>query len=798
MMDGASAIPRGDRIMKQKEDTTQEKDRYSYPSRETSFEHDEESYSFSDCSYSTSYSARPILKPSIRRGKHIIRPYRLPHSLMRCVCLGVFSALILFVFALFRVTLIHTFIKPIEIRLPEDELALRPHQWESFPFLARYYGGIRTLISKTNNVPEYPREEAEEKRENTKTPSSTTVTGEKRGPQNSSIIFDPYPNYTSPEYIQKYGSKQDCSLDTLGKVSIPHLHHYNGIPEGFPDPIIGSNELLGIEDNICFDRFGRLGPYGLGYGLNAGGSGAGLEGDRSGIEVIWENTPPVDFRHVNWADAQDRCISINQHRFPELPTPRTDRFRTLPIARGYKCEQSGRGEGPVNVTFGTSRLQRTAFIIRTWHDFQYNGETIMFLRSLISELSLMSGGEYMVHFLIHVKDDNLQIWSDDEVYDRILQNALPEEFQGMGTLWSERQMGLIYGGLEEKFVRNLPVHGVYRSTFMPLQYFAHQHPEYDFYWNWEMDIRYTGHWYHLLDKLSEWSKKQPRKGLWERSSRFYVPAVHGSWDDFRQLVRVQTETGTNRLPNIWSALKKDQQKGHQPEAFRGDKPIWGPERPTAEQDILKVDDEGIPPIKYEKDKYEWGVGEDADLIVLNPLYDPEGTTWLLKDDVTGYEKGSGHPPRRASIITASRLSRKLLQTMHRETSLKRHSMFSEMWPATVCLHHGFKAVYAPHSVYIDRLWPPAYLESIFNGGKNGASGGGRMSIFGDGEHNFRGTTWFYATGHAPNLWNRWLGYKVNNDGGEEFELANDGRMCLPPMLLHPVKEVNLIVESGGR
>jgi len=30
---------------------------------------------------------------------------------------------------------------------------------------------------------------------------------------------------------------------------------------------------------------------------------------------------------------------------------------------------------------------------------------------------------------------------------------------------------------------------------MPMQYFAYQHPEYDFFWNWEMDIRNTGHWY---------------------------------------------------------------------------------------------------------------------------------------------------------------------------------------------------------------------------------------------------------------------------------------------------------------
>jgi hypothetical protein len=46
------------------------------------------------------------------------------------------------------------------------------------------------------------------------------------------------------------------------------------------------------------------------------------------------------------------------------------------------------------------------------------------------------------------------------------------------------------------------------------------------------------------------------------------------------------------------------------------------------------------------------------------------------------------------------------------------------------------------------------------------------------------------------LYRRWLGYKVDNDGGEEEELAGEGRLCLPPMLLHPVKGVQLVIDNG--
>jgi len=204
------------------------------------------------------------------------------------------------------------------------------------------------------------------------------------------------------------------------------------------------------------------------------------------------------------------------------------------------------------------------------------------------------------------------------------------------------------------------------------------------------------------------------------------------------------------------------------------------------------------------------VGEEADLITFNPLFDPDGTTWFLANDITGYNATDGLPPRRAAIVTSSRMSRRLLTTMHRETAFKKHHAFSEMWAPTAALHHGYKAVYVPHPMYVDREWPTDYLASVLNAGRNGATGGARTSVFGEREHNLLGMTWYYNAGFAPNLWKRWLGFKVNNEGGEEFETIADegrsgkginqmrggeGRMCLPPMLIHPVKEVELSVEG---
>jgi hypothetical protein len=442
-----------------------------------------------------------------------------------------------------------------------------------------------------------------------------------------------------------------------------------------------------------------------------------------------------------------------------------------------------------------------------WDDYNYREEDVIHLRAMISELSLGSGGEYDIHLLVQVKDEAKNpIWADEETYEKHLTESVPAEFRGLATFWSETQMLNLYQGMFDTFERNLPVHGSYRGLQMAMQWFAHKHTEYDFFWHWEFDIRYTGHYYSLFSQIDSWTKKQPRKGLWERSSRFYVPSIHGSWEDFKQMVRVQTEMGTESPDNMWSGIKGPK---IQP---KGDKPIWGPERPLELVDWFETENDLVPPTGYDKDKYKWGVGEDADLITFSPLFDPEGTTWLLAKDITGYNSSDGLPPRRAAIVSASRMSRRLLNTMHRETAFKKHHAFSEMWASTAALHHGYKAAYAPHPVFVDREWPTAYLAGVMNAGRNGASGGSRTSVFGEREHNLLGMTWYYNAGFAPNLWKRWLGFKVNNEGGEEFELTVDegrsgkginemrggeGRMCLPPMLLHPVKNVELPVEAVG-
>ena len=371
---------------------------------------------------------------------------------------------------------------------------------------------------------------------------------------------------------------------------------------------------------------------------------------------------------------------------------------------------------------------------------------------------------------------------------------------------------------------------VYWHQFMPLQWFSKSFPEFDFVWNWETDARYTGNHYHFLEQMANFTKNVPRKHMWERNARFYFPEAHGTYDEFLN----DTDA------TIMSAVGKGKMK-----------PVWGP-RPY--KPIMQSPIGPTPPHAYEEDDFSWGVGEDADLITLQPIWDPTHTWWTYRDKIFNYIPGvrphfkHGDPlakdfhhaefiniPRRTFINTVARFSRRLIHAMHIENRAGR-TMQAEMWPATVALQHGLKAVYAPHPIWMDRKWPAWYMDAVFNAdGNNAARWGARGdSVYNqDREHNFGGWSWYFNSQFPRTLYRRWLGWSStvgseeqypNNPlrtlggrpyekdgftldipadapeggssfGGREVNVGGAGRMCLPGMLLHPVKHVYRAAEA---
>ena len=118
----------------------------------------------------------------------------------------------------------------------------------------------------------------------------------------------------------------------------------------------------------------------------------------------------MDWNRVNWGQLQDKCYKRNADRYaPKTPTKTPDK-RIAPEPR-------------------------TAVLIRTYIGKEYSENDIYVLRSLVTELSLQSGGEYSVFLLLHVKDDQIPIEVAD-VARQIIKENVPREFWDITVLWN--------------------------------------------------------------------------------------------------------------------------------------------------------------------------------------------------------------------------------------------------------------------------------------------------------------------------------------------------------------------------
>lgn len=245
-----------------------------------------------------------------------------------------------------------------------------------------------------------------------------------------------------------------------------------------------------------------------------------------------------------------------------------------------------------------------------------------------------------------------------------------------------------------------------------------------------MDSRFTGHSYQFLESAVEFAKTQPRKFLWERNAYFYIPGAHGTWRDFKKTVET---------------------------SLKGRGSVWGP------QGISKITPVGPkPPVSDPKDdKYEWGVGEEADLITFLPIFDPINTGWLFTKKMWGVPEDA---PRRASPVAMGRISKTLIQKMHDAQTQQGLGLVSEMTAPSLALWHGLKAVHVPHPVFVDGKWTAKELGRILNPGEPENINGGSDSIWNwdhRWDHIMFRLSYMFTTQTAEDFYRRWLGYPTD-------------------------------------
>lgn len=209
---------------------------------------------------------------------------------------------------------------------------------------------------------------------------------------------------------------------------------YKGKQAGFPESRFGSYDAMGLDGDVCTDRYSRFGAYGY---------------DEDSLEDVpgFERPPPVSWSDVDWGDLQSLCFDRNADRFrPERATNYTNQ---QPLY--FKLREPPQGTGHSESTSSSDGRQyhpHSAVLIRTWHDTKWTSNHREYLRSLIMELALHSGAEYEVFLLVHVKDDDLPIFSDAKTIDQ-LRMSIPKEFRSIALFFNNKMLEAWYPKIAE-------------------------------------------------------------------------------------------------------------------------------------------------------------------------------------------------------------------------------------------------------------------------------------------------------------------------------------------------------------
>lgn len=207
----------------------------------------------------------------------------------------------------------------------------------------------------------------------------------------------------------------------------------------------------------------------------------------------------------------------------------------------------------------------------------------------------------------------------------------------------------------------------------PIQLLAHFFPEFDHFWQFEMDARFTGHVGKMLEAFDKFSTKQPYKQSLERGSWEYIPKVHGTYQEFSEGVDKAMKGGAS----VWGPVK-----------VKNIEPI-GPEPPSKEA----IDD-----------AFEWRAEQEADLVLLGQVSDvrriQSQDDWVFRDWHLGnFGQDFGKLPRYMSVPAQARASWELLEGIHRAQHEHGLAVASEGTLPSFAVWLGLKIVALPIPKY---------------------------------------------------------------------------------------------------
>ena len=303
----------------------------------------------------------------------------------------------------------------------------------------------------------------------------------------------------------------------------------------------------------------------------------------------------------------------------------------------------------------------------------------------------------------------------------------------------------------------------------PLQLFALHYPEFDHYWQLEMDQRFLGEAGRYLDAVSAFARKEPRKQAFERATFSFSELESGSYAAFSRDVDA-ANAGRSRA--------------------------WGP---VAIPDVAPIGPEP-PSAGPGDDDFRWGVGEDADVLLSGFCEDVRTANWVFRDYIQGFRRGT-RTPRWWCPPAIMRGSRALLLSVHAAQHERGLSLPSESILPTFALWHGLKLSYPPQPAYM-RARPPGREpqdETSRNRSEwrhprrkpwfgwapgESADGMGHPDPQSFADH---GNTWWWASEYPRRVMDVWLRGEAHAVDMPSMLAVREGTVYAPNFAMHPVK-----------
>jgi hypothetical protein len=296
------------------------------------------------------------------------------------------------------------------------------------------------------------------------------------------------------------------------------------------------------------------------------------------------------------------------------------------------------------------------------------------------------------------------------------------------------------------------------QVFQPMQLLALHYPEFDHWWQLEMDMRFLGDAGKFLDRLTTTARREPRKQALERSSFWHMIAETGDYGEFFRAVDASNQGGSH---------------------------AWGPMQVNEIQPIGPV-----PPLPHPRNEtVQWGVGEEADAITTSYCMNANiPNKWAFREWIAGVGTGTT-TPRFYCPPAISRGSRALMLAIHQAQLEQGIRVPSEATLPTFALWHGLKLSFPQHPVFHRDPGDVDNRRGWWRGGPKDSSTG----LCPDSSDHPRGhgLTFWWESDWAKHVFYDWFGLKVDGIGGPRPWILGDwdGELWAPNIVLHPVKHV---------